>query len=386
MKSALFSLAAAAFGIGTTEFVIMGLLPDVARDLHVSIPTAGALITGYALSVAFGAPLMAFATGKLPRRLALLLLMGIFILGNVLCAVAPNYWMLMLARVITALCHGAFFGIGSVTAASLVPDAKKASAVAMMFMGLTIANVIGVPFGTAIGQALGWRTTFWIVAGIGIIALASLYLLLPKQAQAEQSRDNLAALKSVRVWIAMLITVAMSASMFALFTYIAPVLEQVTGITPRGVTLTLLSIGVGLTLGNFVGGKLADWRLNTALLAVPAAVALIQLAFYPASRSLISAEIVLFLWGAGAFAAVAILQINAINQGKDAPGLISTLNIGAFNTGNALGAWVGGLVIAGGMGLQSVTLAAAGLAVAALIIALVMVRLNAAPHPVAAKA
>ncbi len=386
MKSALFSLAAAAFGIGTTEFVIMGLLPDVARDLHVSIPTAGALITGYALSVAFGAPLMAFATGKLPRRLALLLLMGIFILGNVLCAIAPNYWMLMLARVITALCHGAFFGIGSVTAASLVPDARKASAVAMMFMGLTVANVVGVPFGTAIGQALGWRTTFWIVAGIGILALASLYLLLPKQAQAEQSRDNLSALKSVRVWIAMLITVAMSASMFALFTYIAPVLEQVTGITPHGVTLTLLSIGVGLTLGNFVGGKLADWRLNAALLIVPAVVALIQLAFYPASRSLVAAEIVLFLWGAGAFAAVAILQINAINQGKDASGLISTLNIGAFNTGNALGAWVGGLVIAGGMGLQSVTLAAAGLAVAALIIALVMVRLNAAPHPVAAKA
>jgi MFS transporter, DHA1 family, inner membrane transport protein len=376
MNRALLALAAAAFGIGTTEFVIMGLLPDVATDLSVSIPTAGMLITGYALSVAFGAPIMALVTAKWPRRFALLVLMGIFIIGNILCAVAGNYTLLMIARVVTALCHGAFFGIGSVAAASLVPEQKKASAVAMMFMGLTLANVIGVPLGTALGQAMGWRSPFWVVAIIGVVAFAALYFLLPKDTAHEASdmKTELKALNKFQVWLALAMTAFVSASTFALFTYIAPILRDVTGVSPQGVTLTLFLLGLGLTIGNYLGGKLADWRLSTALIAVPVVIIGLQVLFYLTSLNLILAEITLFVWSGAAFAAVAVLQLNAIKAGDAAPNLISTLNIGAFNLGNAIGAATGGAVISAGLGFQAVTLSAAALALIALLIALLMVR------------
>jgi MFS transporter, DHA1 family, inner membrane transport protein len=383
MNRALLALAAAAFGIGTTEFVIMGLLPDVATDLKVSIPTAGMLITGYALSVAFGAPIMALVTAKWPRRFALLVLMGIFIIGNILCAVASNYTLLMIARVVTALCHGAFFGIGSVAAASLVPEQKKASAVAMMFMGLTLANVIGVPLGTALGQVMGWRSPFWAVALIGVIAFAALWFLLPKDGAHEASdmKTELKALNRVQVWLALAMTVFTSASTFALFTYIAPVLQHVTGISPQGVTLTLFLLGVGLTLGNYLGGKLADWRLNTALVIVPVVIVLVQIVFYISALNIITAEITLFVWSAAAFAAVSVLQLNAIKAGQAAPNLISTLNIGAFNLGNALGAASGGAVISAGLGFQPVTLSAAALAFVALLITLAALRQSASKIP-----
>jgi MFS transporter, DHA1 family, inner membrane transport protein len=381
MNRALLALAAAAFGIGTTEFVIMGLLPDVATDLKVSIPTAGMLITGYALSVAFGAPIMALVTAKWPRRFALLVLMGIFIIGNILCAVAGNYELLMLARVVTALCHGAFFGIGSVTAASLVPEQKKASAVAMMFMGLTLANVIGVPLGTALGQVTGWRSPFWAVALIGVIAFAALWFLLPKDGAHEASdmKTELKALNRPQVWLALGMTVFTSASTFALFTYIAPILQSVTHVSPQGVTLTLFLLGVGLTLGNYLGGRLADWRLNTALVIVPIVIVLVQIVFYISALNVTTAEITLFVWSAACFAAVSILQLNAITAGQAAPNLISTLNIGAFNLGNAIGAASGGAVISAGLGFQSVTLSAAALALIALLITLVALRQSALP-------
>lgn len=373
MPLSLLILALSAFAIGTTEFVIMGLLPDVARDLGVSIPGAGWLVTGYALGVAIGAPFMALATARLPRKAALVVLMGVFIVGNLLCAVASDYNLLMFARVVTALCHGAFFGIGSVVAASLVPANRRASAVALMFTGLTLANVLGVPLGTALGQVAGWRSTFWAVTGIGVIALIGLIRFLPLQQDAEQvdMRAELASLKGARIWLSLSMTVLFSASVFALFTYVAPLLGDVTGVSPRGVTWTLVLIGLGLTLGNILGGKLADRRLAATLVGVFATMAVVSTLFSWTSNALVPAEITLFLWATAAFAAVPALQVNVVTYGKDAPNLVSTLNIGAFNLGNALGAWVGGSVIAHGLGLTSVPLAAGALAVLALIVTLI---------------
>ncbi|TWI58514.1 DHA1 family inner membrane transport protein [Pseudomonas duriflava] len=370
MPPSLIVLALSAFAIGTTEFVIMGLLPNVANDLGISIPSAGWLVSGYALGVAIGAPFMAMATSNWPRKRALLALMGIFIVGNVLCATASDYNILVLARVVTALCHGAFFGIGSVVAASLVPANQRASAVALMFTGLTLANVLGVPLGTALGQSAGWRSTFWAVSLLGIVAFAGLWSVLPGQAQQEKAdlRREMAALKGAGFWMSLGMTVLFSASMFALFTYIAPLLGQVTGVSPRGITGTLLLIGLGLTVGNIIGGRLADWRLSTALIGIFAALALVSAALTWTSHGLIPAEITLFLWAAVAFAAVPALQINVVTFGKEAPNLVSTLNIGAFNVGNALGAWVGGVVIDQGLGLTRVPLAASALALLALVL------------------
>ncbi|MBY5817985.1 MFS transporter [Rhizobium leguminosarum] len=361
MPLALLVLALSSFAIGTTEFVIMGLLPEVAADLSVSIPQAGWLVTGYALAVAIGAPEMAISTAKLRRRTALIALMAFFIAGNLLCALASDYWVLMIARVVTALCHGAFFGIGSVVAAGLVAEDRKARAVALMFTGLTLANVLGVPLGTAIGQAYGWRATFGVVTVIGIVTISGLIAILPRDKQQENGSilREIAALRNGRLWLALSTTVFFAASMFALFTYIAPLLRDVTGVSPEGVTWTLFLIGLGLTIGNLVGGKLADWRLGATLAGVFAAIAITSIAFSYTSRFFIPAEITLFLWAMASFAAVPALQVGVVGFGKDAPNLVSTINIGAFNTGNALGAWVGGLVIDAGFDLTRVPLAAA---------------------------
>ncbi|MBB3441912.1 MFS transporter [Sinorhizobium sp. B11] len=364
MPLALLVLALSSFAIGTTEFVIMGLLPEVAADLSVTIPQAGWLVTGYALAVALGAPIMAVSTAKLKRRSTLIMLMAFFIAGNLLCAIAPNYWVLMIARIVTALCHGAFFGIGSVVAANLVSEDRKARAVALMFTGLTLANVLGVPTGTAIGQAFGWRSTFWVVTAIGVVTIAGLIAILPRDKQETQSSilREIAALKNVRLWMALSVTVFFAASMFTLFTYIAPLLRNVTGISPEGVTWTLFLIGIGLTVGNLIGGKLADWRLGATLASVFAVIALTSAVFFYTSRFVIPAEITLFLWAAATFAAVPALQVGVVGFGKDAPNLVSTINIGAFNTGNALGAWVGGMVINAGLDFVHVPLAAAAMA------------------------
>lgn len=376
MPLPLLILALSSFAIGTTEFVIMGLLPDVAGDLGVSIPSAGWLVTGYALGVAIGAPFMALATARLPRKAALVVLMGIFIVGNLLCAIASDYNVLMFARVVTALSHGAFFGIGSVVAAGLVAPNKRASAVALMFTGLTLANVLGVPLGTALGQAAGWRSTFWVVTLIGVVALIGLLRFLPgnrNEAKLDMLAE-LAAMKGAGIWLSLSMTALFAASMFTLFTYIAPLLGDVTGISPRGVTYTLLLIGLGLTVGNIIGGKLADRRLSATLVGVFAAMAVVSTALSWTAVAVVPTEITLFLWATAAFAAVPALQINVVTFGKSAPNLVSTLNISAFNVGNALGAWIGGAVIAGGLGLTSVPLAAAVLAVLALIVTLITFR------------
>ena len=378
MPFPLLVLALSAFGIGTTEFVIMGLLPEVAADLGVTIPTAGWLVTGYALGVAVGAPFMAMATAGLQRRVTLIMLMGIFILGNLLCALATDYTLLMLARVVTSLCHGAFFGIGAVVAADLVPPNRRASAVALMFTGLTLANVLGVPLGTALGQAAGWRAPFFAVALIGVLALIGLVRALPREQdeQRESMRSEMAALGHKGVWMALSMTVLFSAAMFTIFTYIAPLLLDLTGVSAQGVTLTLFLIGIGLTIGNVIGGRLADWRLTTTLAGAFIAMAVTSTILSLVSRMLIPTEIILFLWAGAAFALVPALQVNVVRFGERAPNLVSILNIGAFNVGNALGAWTGGFVLTHGYELDSVPLAAAGLALMGLVMTLLTARMK----------
>ena len=367
MRLPLLALAVAAFGIGTTEFVIIGLLPEVAANLVVTIPQAGLLVTGYALSVAFGSPLVAIATARLPRLATLLGLMVVFIVGNILCALAPDYWALMGARVVTALAHGAFFGIGSVVASQIVLRHQRAQAIAIMFTGLTLANVTGVPLGTMLGQAAGWRATFWAVSLIGVAAVAALYLWVPKIA-ADQTTDLVGEFRTLRrpqVLLAMAISVLSSVSLFCAFTYIAPLLETVTGLSAHGVSLVLLVFGAGLTVGNLAGGRLADWRLMPAVLILFAILTVVLVAFYAVSPMPIPAVAVMVLWGATTFAAASPLQMRVVDQAVDGPNLAATLNQGAFNLGNATGAWIGGIAIAAGWSYRDLPLISAAVALLA---------------------
>ena len=379
MRVPILALMLSAFAIGTTEFVIMGLLPEVARDLSVSIPSAGMLISGYALGVAVGAPLLALLTSRMPSKLALQLLMAIFLVGNVLCATASGYDMLMLARVVTSFAHGSFFGIGSVVAASLVPKDKRAAAIAMMFTGLALANVLGVPFGTFIGQLWGWRSAFWIVAGLGLLSLIGISLLLPDLRSAEpvSLRRELAVLKDPQVWLALAMTILGFGGVFVVFTYIAPILEQVSGFSPKSVTLILVLFGIGLTIGNTLGGKLADRALMPALMAILVALVLVMAVFSHTSHLPVAAVVTVFIWGITAFATIPPLQMRVVAKAAAAPNLATTLNIGAFNLGNAGGAWLGGAVIERGLGLDALPWAAAAVTVAALGVTWYAARLDA---------
>jgi len=378
MPVALVALALASFCIGTTEFVIMGLLPDVARDLGVTIPQAGLLITGYALGVVIGAPIVAAATIRVPRKTALLGMVGCFVVGNLLCGLAPNYAVLMIARIVTAFCHGAFFGLGSVVAADLVAPTRRASAIALMFGGLTLANVLGVPFGTALGNALGWRSTFLAIVVIGIIAAVAIAAWLPSNLAMKPSdlRSEIRVLGNRHVLLAMLTSVLASASLFAVFTYIAPLLESVTALKPNAVTYALLVFGVGLTVGNLAGGRLADWRLMPSLLAVFVALFFVNVAFVYTSHSAVGAFITLFLWGCFGFAVVPLTQTRVVNEAASAPNLAATLNQSAFNLGNASGAWIGGSAIAAGVAYDTLPWLGAGGAVLAFVSAVVSARLS----------
>ena len=377
LHTPLMALAVAAFGIGTSEFIIMGLLPNLAADFHVSIPKAGVLVTGYALSVTIGAPIVALATAKLERKLALILLMGIFTLGNLACAVAPGYNLLFAARVLTALCHGAFFGIGSVVASNLVPRNQRAQAIALMFSGLTLANVLGVPAGTALGQAFGWRAAFWAIVPIGFLAAAAVFFLVPPQAAGSSSLiHEFRVLRKPQVLLVLAMSILTSASLFCVFTYIAPMLEAVTLVSPHTVTLTLLLFGVGITLGNFFGGTLSDWRpmafLVTALLSLLAAL----ITLYFAEPYVIPAIVMILIWGAVQFAAGAPLQSRIVDQAAEAPNLASTLNQGAFNFGNATGASLGGMMLTAGFSYRQLPLASAVVTLLTLVLALISAQLD----------
>ncbi|CCV10835.1 MFS transporter [Mesorhizobium sp. STM 4661] len=380
MPLALYALAAGAFGIGVTEFVIMGLLLDVSKDLGVSISAAGQLISGYALGVVIGAPLLTIATGSWPRKTVLLALMAIFTLGNLACALAPDYWTLMGARVITAFAHGTFFGVGSVVATGLVAPNKKASAIALMFTGLTIANILGVPFGTWLGQAFGWRATFLAVTLVGVAAFAIILLLVPRgQAAPEKSdlRADLAVLGRTPVLLGFATTVLGYAGVFAVFTYIAPLLTEISGFPEAAVSPILLVFGGGLIAGNLLGGKFADRWLVPSVLGSLVVLALVLGTMTFALHSQTMAVIYVGLLGAAAFATVAPLQMWVLEKAQGAgQSLASSFNIAAFNLGNAAGAWLGGVVIANGPGLGSVTWVAALLPLSALGVAALALRLD----------
>ncbi len=366
------ALAVAAFGIGTSEFIIMGLLPNLAQDLRVSIPKAGALVTAYALSVTLGSPLVAVATARLERKKALLLLLGIFTLGNLACAIAPNYPLLIAARVLTALSHGAFFGIGSVVASNLVPRNQRAQAIALMFSGLTLANVLGVPAGTALGQAFGWRASFWAIVPTGLIAAAAVLKLVHPQATiATRLIHEFRVLRNPRVLLVLAMSVLGSASLFCVFTYVTPTLETVTGVSPHGVTIVLLLFGIGITAGNFIGGALSDRHPIRFLVMSIVAVLAALVCLYFAEPSAVPMVVVLLVWGALAFAAGTPLQARIVDQASAAPNLASTLNQGAFNLGNASGATLGGMLLTAGFGYRQLPIASIVVALCMLALALV---------------
>ena len=378
MPLALYALTAGAFGIGVTEFVIMGLLLDMSADLHVTLQAAGLLISGYALGVVVGAPVLTVLTRQWPRKTVLLALMAIFTIGNAACALAPGYGLLMAARVLTAFAHGSFFGVGSVVATGLVAPNKRASAIAVMFTGLTVANVLGVPLGTWLGQAYGWRATFWAVAAVGLLALAIIQAFVPRDRAAPATMDwraDVAALARRPVLLGLLTTVLGYGGVFAVFTYIAPLLTQITGLDKAAVPPILLVFGGGLVAGNLLGGKLADRRLQATVLGSLVALAAVLGGMTLALHGAVLAIVFTGLLGVTAFATVAPLQMWVLSKaGGAGETLASSFNIAAFNLGNALGAWLGGVVIAHGPGLAAVTWVAMGLPLAGAAVALVAMK------------
>jgi len=386
MPIALWALAVGAFGIGTTEFVIMGLLPEVGADLGVSLSSAGLLVTGYALGVVVGAPPVAILTTRLPRKTLLLGLMLIFTLGNLACALAPGYGTLMAARVLTSLAHGAFFGVGSVVATSLVRPEKQASAIALMFTGLTLANVLGVPFGTWLGQAWGWRATFWAVTGVGIVAMLAIAAWVPRS-RGDCGGDLMGELRALgrpQVLLGFAMTVLGFGGVFTAFTYIAPLLTELAGFSPAAVSPILLLFGVGLVAGNTYGGKLADRRLMPTLIGSLALLAVVLAVFSLTVHAKFAAVATVAVLGAAAFATVPPLQMRVLEKAGNAPNLASAFNIAAFNLGNAAGAWLGGLTIDHGPGLAATPLVAAAVTTGGLLIALYSWKLDRRPGVLAA--
>ncbi|WP_180114256.1 MFS transporter [Acinetobacter sp. YH12063] len=374
----LIALAVGAFAIGTTEFSPMGFLPEIAADLSVSIPQAGLLISAYAVGVMIGAPLMTLWLARFPKRTALILLMAIFTIGNILATIAPNYLGLMAARLVTSLNHGAFFGLGSVVAASVVPKDKQASAVAMMFMGLTIANIGGVPLATWVGQNIGWRMSFAAITLLGIITMLALWKALPHQQQTEKPdvRAELKVLTRMPVVLVLLTTVMSAGAMFALYTYIAPSLKVFTHASPELITFMLVLIGIGFSIGNHFGGKFADQSLDKTLIGFLILLMLMMLLFPILATTTIGAAIALIIWGAAAFAVVPPLQMRVMTVAHDAPGLASSVNIGAFNLGNALGAVAGAAVLNLNLSYAAVSYTGATLSAIALILVLIQMKLK----------
>ena len=363
MPIALYALTVGAFGIGVTEFVIMGLLLQVSADLGISVPLAGLLMTGYALGVFAGAPILTIATRSLPRKTTLLVLMAIFTLGNLAAALSPSFGWLMAARIVTALAHGTFFGVGSLVATSLVAPERKASAIALMFTGLTLATLLGVPFGSWLGLAFGWRSTFWAVTAIGLVALVVLAVFVP----ADRERvvpgslaEEFKVLARPQVQLGLIMTVLGFGGIFAVFTFIQPILVQLAGFSEAAVSPILLVFGGGLVVGNLLGGRWADRKLAPALIGSVALLTVAMFASGFAFHSQIGAVVAAFVLGAAAFATVAPLQMWVLQQaGGAGQGLASSLNIAAFNLGNAFGAWLGGAVITQGRGYGAIAPVAA---------------------------
>ncbi|OKI56387.1 MFS transporter [Micromonospora sp. CB01531] len=377
MPLGLLALAIGGFGIGLTEFVIMGLLPEVATDFAVTESAAGWLISGYALSVAVGAIGLTAAVTRFNRKHVLTGLMLLFVAGNLASALAGTYELMMVGRILAALSHGAFFGIGSVVAANLVAPSRQAAAIAMMFTGLTAANVLGVPFGTFLGQQLGWRSTFWAIAAIGVVALVGMAALVPSRTATASTgglRHEVKAFAHPQVWFSLLITVLGFGGMFGAFTYIAYTLTEVSGFAAATVPWLLVLFGVGLFAGNTLGGKAADRSVPATLTAVLAALTAVLVIFAVTAPSQIMTVVSLALMGAFGFATVPGLQMRIMQYAGQAPTLASGANIAAFNIGNALGAWIGGVTITAGLGYTSTLWDGAALSFAGLLVLLIATR------------
>ncbi|OAO89100.1 hypothetical protein AXX17_ATUG04530 [Arabidopsis thaliana] len=372
----LLCLTLGAFAIGMTEFLIMGLLPDVADDLRITIEQAGMLITCYALGVAVGAPVLTLLTHRLPQKQLLILLMGIFVLGNALSVIAPTYPLLIGARILTALSHGTFLGVGTIIATRLVQPEKRAGAVSLVLAGLTISNIVGVPFGTFIGQQLGWRASFGAITLLGLLALAGIAWFIPvlKRESPPSLAREFRSLLQPQVLLILLTGAFGCASLFALFTYITPILESVTGFADHSVAWILVLFGVGVTAGNMLGGKLADWRLMPSLITNFAVLSILLFALTYAFHSPAMAVLTVFMWGVAAFGILPGISLRILNLAHDAPLLATTSSHSVLNLGNAGGAYIGGLTITyAGLGNVPITasiLAALGLAVALLSVAL----------------
>jgi DHA1 family inner membrane transport protein len=368
-RFALFALSVGGFGIGLTEFVIAGLLTEVADSLGVSITAAGNLVGVYALAVGPGALVITPFLMRRPPKYALMLLLGFFVVGNLLSAWAPSYGVMLAGRIVAALAHGGYFGIGAVLASSLVLPARRASAVAALFAGLTIANVLGVPAGAFAGQQLGWRTTFWIISALGVLALAGLIAMVPKT---EPEQDQLPVTRQFRalgrpqVLVSLLTTALVFGGMFGVFAYIEPLLREVTGYSASAIPWLLVIFGTGLFAGNILGGRAADKNADDAVLILSLLLPVVVVTLGAAAGTPAAAAIMLFLLGLVGFATVPGLQARVMRHARGAATLASAANIAAFNFGNTIGVSLAGAAIAAGFGLVSPSIVGAGLTLAGL--------------------
>lgn len=357
MPIALLALAVGAFGIGLTEFVIAGILPQIAAEFSVSIPKAGMMATSYALGVFIGAPLLTVLGARVPRKAMLIVLAGIFTVGNIITAIAPTMPIGIVGRIVTSFNHGAFFGIGSIIAASLVAPGRQASAIAFMFSGLTLANLVGVPAGTWLAQTFSWRLVFWVIAGIGLLTMASIALLIPpiKKGKAIALRNELRAFVDPQVLLVMGITVFGPAAFFTSITYIAPMVVHEAGFSAGGVAWLMVLFGLGLAVGNWVGGRFADRSLFGTLFVTLAAQGVVLLVLWEGVENPWVICVSVFLMAAFGFATVSPIQKLVMERASEAgaPTMASSVNIGMFNLGNALGVWIGGVTISAGFGLAS---------------------------------
>lgn len=379
MNWPLFALAVGAFAIGTTEFMPMGLLPVIAHGLQVSVPTAGGLVTAYAVGVMVGAPIITLALGRVRRKHALIFLMGLYVAGNLLSAVANTYDLLLVSRVLTSLAHGAFFGLGAIEASLSVPAEKRASAVASMFMGLTVANIFGVPLATWLGTQLGWHMAFLATVALGLLTMIAVQTAIPNR-EAGTPPDAMSELKVLvrgNVVLALLTTAIGAGAMFVLYTYIAPILQHITHASAAVITVALMLTGVGFSIGNAIGGRSADRSLDGSLLLFFPTLAIVMLAFPWMAQTVPGALIGTLLFGAATFALMPALQMRVMQAAHEAPGLASSVNIGAFNMGNALGAALGGIALSEGLGYAGVSIIGTGLAF--LGVALVLISRKVAP-------
>jgi DHA1 family inner membrane transport protein len=377
-RLAIFALALGGFGIGTTEFVAMGLLPDIAAGLHISEPQAGHVISAYALGVVVGAPLIAALTARMNRKVLLLGLMVMFTIGNLAAVAAPTYGTLVAARFVAGIPHGAFFGVAALVAAHLLGPQNRAKAVSQVMTGLTVATVLGVPLASWMGQHLGWRAAFGLVVGIGVLTVAALWRWLPRLGAMAISSPltELGALRRVQVWLALLIGMVGFGGMFAVYTYVATTLTDVSGLPRTLVPLGLMVYGLGMVCGNLIGGRMADASVIRALYVSIGTLTVVLTGFVVAAHQPWTALAGLLLIGGAGSAIAPALQTRLMDVAHDAQTLAAALNHSALNIANATGAWVGGLVISAGYGYTAPAAAGAVLALAGLVVLTVSVLLG----------